>query len=388
MTSNSKNILFVHYGDPWLRGSEHCLLNLLKTLDKNQFNPVVWTNNPKLHQQVLQMGIVSQLDCFPLLLGWKAPRWNIAAWQRLKRQTRDLISAHRIDLIHNNSAAPGQWTNLVAKECGIPTVTQLHSAYPLRDRITLGLHLSTRIIAVSKAVAESMAFDHYPRPRLKVVTNGIDCQALLSQPPMDVRAHLNISKHAKVFVTVGSLIQRKGMDRLINAFRQVNRCIEAHLIIIGDGELKESLQQQANGLPVHFVGEQEHVHRWMRGGVDGFISGARSEAFGLVCAEASLAKLPVIAPNVGGIPEVVEHKHTGLLFSEQLELVQHIHAIAAKPDWAKHLGQAGHNKVLEQFTLEKNCCQIQAIYYNALNKPSEEPLYTALRPLSHRLLAR
>ncbi|MCX9562228.1 glycosyltransferase, partial [Vibrio cholerae] len=179
-----KNVLFVHYGDNWIRGSERCLIDHLLHLDRSRFLPFLWTNNPMLHEEISKMGIHSVLSPFPILLGWKAPRFQLFGWWNLVNTAKTLIKNCKIDLIHVNSAAPCQWIGKAANETGTPWLAQLHSDYPARDRLTLALHRVPNIIAVSYAITDKLMSDGYPAERIHVIHNGIDTERLEPLPAM------------------------------------------------------------------------------------------------------------------------------------------------------------------------------------------------------------
>ncbi|MEH0667028.1 glycosyltransferase family 4 protein [Vibrio scophthalmi] len=317
----AKRILFVHYGSDWIRGSEKCLLDQIKYVARLGYYPMVWTNNPSLAKQVEMMSLRCQLDEFPLLLGWSKPRLDVSAWSGLVKKATVMLHKLNVDLIHVNSGAPCQWMIPASRATGTPLVTQLHCPYTARDRMTLGIHLSPHVITVSRYVARTLLRDGFDKRRLSVIHNGIDVTALETQPEVNVRVELGLAADDFLFATVGSLIHRKGIDRIITSLRHVVlEYPNTKLVVIGDGPQRDHLEQQCDYLHlqdhVHFVGEQSHVVGWLKG-CDAFISGARSEAFGLVVAEAAIAQIPVVAPYEGGIPEFVQHGKTGVLYVNQ-----------------------------------------------------------------------
>ncbi|OIQ26293.1 glycosyltransferase [uncultured Vibrio sp.] len=370
----TKNVLFVHYGDDWLRGSEQCLLDLITNIDRLRFTPFILTNNPALHDEIIAMGIHSELESFSILLGWSAPRFNVRAWFHQVNSAKAYIAKADIDLIHVNSGAPCQWMYTVAKVTNTPMVTQLHSDYLARDRVTLGLHYSPRIIAVSKAITHQLVKDGFPQERLSIVHNGIDVERLDKQAVVDVNKVLNIPEDSLTFATVGSLIHRKGVDRLLLALRHlVLEYPNVHLVIIGDGPQRENLEQQADYLYLsdnaHFVGEQRHVMGWLKG-VNGFVSGARQEAFGLVVAEAALAGLPVIAPFEGGIPEILTHKKNAIFYKNNgtAPIVNAMRAVVRNPNSSKAVGELAREHILETHTAVHNAREIEKVYLQILSE--------------------
>lgn len=371
---NIKNILFVHFGNDWIRGSERCLLDLIDQLDRSKYRPHVWTNSPALHSQLSLQQIPSILSPFTILFGWQKPRFNILNWFKQVLRGRKLVNTLNIDLIHVNSGAPNQWMTMVAKISGIPLVTHLHCDYIARDRLTLGLHFSPHIITASEAISRSLLQDGYKKNKLSVVHNGIDIQRLQSQSAVDTKSRLGIEPDSFLFATVGSLITRKGVDRIMLALRHLAfEYPDCHLLVIGDGEEKDNLNKYCKTLHlqsrVHFIGEQDNIIGWLKG-CDVFVSGAREEAFGLVIAEASVAGIPIVAPYEGGIPEIVSHGEHALLYPNQgyAPMLKMMRALADRPELGHRLAINARNHIESYFTVQRYANQIQSIYQQVLTR--------------------
>ncbi|GAA5644685.1 glycosyltransferase [Vibrio proteolyticus] len=380
----TKRILYVHFGENWIRGSERCLIDLLSHLDRSRFEPLVWTNSRALNDAVTQLKIESRCSEFSVLMGWQPPKADVPAWLALVQTARGIIRSEAIDLVHVNSAAPCQWMILAASLEQTPLVTQIHSDYQARDRFTLALNLSPHIIAVSRAITKNLLQDGFPDYRISVIPNGIDTDALQQQQMVDVRQKLALRPNDVIYVSVGSLIKRKGMDRLIAQFANLKRDDKrAKLVIVGGGEEHITLTQQVHSMQletdVFLVGEQPNSFGWMKG-CDVFVSAARQEAFGLVLIEAALAGLPVIAPDIDGIPEVVEHQQNGLLYDTtcEAELYAAMLCVLQQPTYGQQLAARGREKVLTQFTIQYNAQRIQQIYQRFIAQPVSSPALHAL----------
>ncbi len=387
--SKQKNILYVHYGSDWIRGSERCVIDLIKHIDRARFTPFLWTNCEPLHNEMGKLHVHSELSAFPLLLGERAPKFDLVSWRALVTVARRYIRDAHIDLIHVNSAAPCQWMCLAASLEGVELITQVHSDYPARERLTLCLHRSPHIIAVSDAVTHNLRKDGYPSEQLSVVHNGIDVSRLESQTEQNVKGILELDDDAYLFATVGSLISRKGIDRIISALRYITlEYPNTHLVVIGDGPLRQRLESTAEYYRlekhIHFVGEQPNVFGWLKG-CDAFVSGARQEAFGLVIAEAALAELPIVAPEEGGIKEIVTHQKNALLYPNSgiKGLVKCMRAVRSNPNSALELALNARSHVLSHHTIAHNTRNIEAIYLRQLMaKQTRSPsLWRTLSPL-------
>ncbi len=387
-----KTLLFVHYGHDWIRGSEICLINLIKSINHQKYDCILWCNQQSLADKVQKQLSASYVTPFTVLLGWQSPRFSLSNWHEFYQQGKDIVNQHHVDLIHCNSAAPCQWMNLVARHTQTPLVTHLHTQYPLRDRLSLGLHFSPKLITVSDAIGQNLLLDGYQKEDITIVPNGINTKKLNAQKPTQLRDQLNIDKSAFVLATSGSLIYRKGIDLIIESLHKLDAVmLNIHLIIIGDGEERSALELQANQLNlnnnVHFLGEQCNVVGLLKSDVNAYINGARDEAFGLALVEASLARLPVIAPMVGGIPEVITHYETGLLTqpNDSDSFAKAIMVFIQNPYLTARMGQRGKETVYRHFTLSHYTKQFETIYEQQLDIPTDstysKPFWQTIQPL-------
>ncbi|AUI85988.1 glycosyl transferase [Vibrio azureus] len=387
-----KRILYVHYGDNWIRGSEIVLLNLLTNLDRERFEPIIWSNCQPLLSRCQSLRIHTHYSPFDLIGGWRSPRWNIGGWNTLFKKGSELINKHKIDLIHVNSGGPCQWMCLAARISRTPLLAHLHCHYTLRDRFSLGLHLTPKLICVSEDISKELLKDGYPTEHMHIVHNGVSLN--LDASPIDIKSQLSIPSKSFTFLSVGSLIKRKGFDRLIQAMRMHNyHQNNPHLVIIGEGEEHIKLKQLAKNLKIqdriHFVGAQDNVDNWMLGNADAFISGAYEEAFGLALGEAALAKLPIVAPHTGGIPELFEHNHSAVLYknSGMAGLLNAMQLIIQDSNLRKTLSENAFRFANHHLTVEGHAKTIENIYTNMLQKidTSSTPVFHCMRPISRWL---
>jgi len=146
-----------------------------------------------------------------------------------------------------------------------------------------------------------------------VVPNGIDLKRVI--PPSGIEKGGN----KKTILFVGRLHPVKGVRYLIESMAVIHRKMPcSNLIIVGDGEDRQELEELAKNLGledhVHFSGQvpQDRVHLYMHQ-ADVFVLPSLSEGFGIVNIEAMAAGLPIVATNVGGIPDIIEEGVNGYL---------------------------------------------------------------------------
>lgn len=123
--------------------------------------------------------------------------------------------------------------------------------------------------------------------------------------------------HKFVVLQAASLSRHKGFDITIETAKLLSDYPDIQFAFLGEGEEESRLKQQAQGLlNVQFFGRQENMGDWFAVS-SCLVLPSRMEGLGSVLLEAMKAHLPVIASNVGGIPEIVKNKETGILISSE-----------------------------------------------------------------------
>lgn len=207
----------------------------------------------------------------------------------------------------------------VAQLCSIPAlIFVMHELSTMSSicrqlLITCLARKNMLFAGVSNAVRNDMCKNlwYIPKERVATLYNMIDVK--LTEPQIltrsEARIALKLSKEDFVFGNIARLARNKDQQSLIHAFSLIKpSCPRAKLIIIGDGKLESHLREQVKsyGLTqdVLFTGFLPNGFRYMKA-FDCFVLSSTQEAFGRVLLEAMIAKLPIIATRVHGIPEVL-----------------------------------------------------------------------------------
>ena len=120
-------------------------------------------------------------------------------------------------------------------------------------------------------------------------------------------------KNKFLIVQAGNMLKHKGFSYTINLAKKLDKTTNIQFILLGNGPLKNQLQQQSKDLSnVHFAGKVDNIGDWFFAS-DLLIHPSFSEGLGSVILEAMYAKLPVLATKRGGIPEIIKHNQTGFL---------------------------------------------------------------------------
>ncbi|HEY8610215.1 MAG TPA: glycosyltransferase family 4 protein [Roseomonas sp.] len=366
-------VLFVHFGDSDIRGSEQQLLDLLGALDRSRYHPVLWCNGEALAEAARALDVTTHRTPLAFFFSASSSAFQWRTWWEQLRVARALVAQHGIRLLHANSGAPVQWLMPVARSLRLPVLAHLHAPYLRRDRLVLLLHQAALAVGVSRATTEGLLADGMTSARVRLIPNGIDPARLRPLRPGALRAELGIPAEDLVIGSVGSLITRKGPDVLLAAFARLAHP-SAWLILAGSGPERERLEAMTDALGVaprvRFVGNVEEPGV-VYDAMDIHVLASRSEAFGLVLVEAALSGVPNIGSAVGGIPEVIDDERTGLLVppDDAEALAGALGRLARDPGLRARLAVAGHEDAEARFTVSRMARDLSAAYDELLAIP-------------------
>ena len=218
----------------------------------------------------------------------------------------DLCVAHRYKSI---------FLALSIKELKVVGVNHAYGVYNrwLRRVCVLGNKKRLLLVGVSNAVRDNIrqSLPAFPSDNIQTVYNHINVESVRSKQVDRAlsRSFLGLSKDHYIFGAVGRLHPDKDYKTLISGFSQVaEKMPNGHLVIIGQGDQKDSLIAQAARLGVsdrvHFLGFVKDAYRYFKG-FDSFVLSSDHEPFGMVLLEAMSAEIPIAYSDCGGAPEVV-----------------------------------------------------------------------------------
>jgi N-acetyl-alpha-D-glucosaminyl L-malate synthase BshA len=237
----------------------------------------------------------------------------------------EVAENYDLDLLHVHYAMPFAASAYLARELIKPrqlgVVTTLHGTditvvgvEPAFFRVTqFTIQSSDRVTAVSRFLKERTEESFGITRPIDVVYNFVDPtvftprrRGLMRLAPPDTR----VIMHASNFRPV------KNIPTVMKIFSEVRKQMPAKLVMVGDGPEKAGAEQLARELEIQrdvlFLGNQDCMEELLPL-ADVFLLPSSSESFGLVALEAMSAEVPVVASNLGGLPEVVEHGVTGFL---------------------------------------------------------------------------
>lgn len=229
--------------------------------------------------------------------------------------------------------------------------------------------LMDRLIVVSNAIDRKVVEEGRLGVERVLIYNGVDLQRYDHQEPCcTLREEYGLEDDAALVGVVGRLELEKGHPTLLEAWPMVlERVPRAYLLIVGEGSRQDALHQIAReqGVERHvvFTGRRDDIPA-VTAALDVAVLPSYREAQGLTILEAMAMSRPVVASNVGGIPEMVQDGVTGLLVPphDAPALAAAISRLLLDHPFADLLARAGHDLVHDKFCVQMMVNAVQELY--------------------------
>jgi len=363
-----KKVLFLITKSNW-GGAQRYVYDLATNLDREKFEPVVALGGNGILADMLENAGIRVINIESLGRNISLKKeWAFA------RELWQILRVERPDVFHVNSSKAGGVGTLLGRLLRAPNVIftahgwAFNEDRPLWQKlITKFLHwitvlLSHRTIAVSSAIVKEMNWPGALR-KMKIVNPGRTIGPMYQkiearEKIMDFFPRLLPYQSDPWLVCVAELHPIKRHHILIEAISElVKNYPTLRLILIGDGELKSVIEKQIADADltenIFVLGNITEAARFLKA-FDMFVLASKSESYGYVLHEAGLAELPVVATNVGGIPDIIINNQSGLLVppDDISAIYEAIKKLIDNPDLAKSLA----NNLLEKMsarTIEK-----------------------------------
>lgn len=358
-------------------GAERVIADIAEGVDRNLFDASVWcvSRGGETAEELRKKGIEVRV------LGIKSYHNPLNIF-RLSSQLKKAIP----DIVHTHGYFASVIGRLAARRARISVIiSHVHSTYweYKKKHILMEKALSRitdRIICCSKAVENFVrGYEKIKPEKTLMIYNGVDEDRFSTVPDTSsLRAQLAIEEGASVVGTISSLTPHKGHAYLIQAAVKVHDSWPAaKFLIVGDGLLRKTLEEQAGRLniasSVIFAGIQKNIPEVLSL-MDVFVLPSYSrEGLGIAIIEAMAAGKPVVATNIGGIPEVVKDGETGYLAPPQNPeaLAQAIIKLLQNPTNAKAMGKQGRIRFEKKFTKKRMLSEVENLYAALIDKKKE-----------------
>ncbi|MUV86838.1 glycosyltransferase [Natronomonas sp. CBA1123] len=238
-------------------------------------------------------------------------------------------------------------------------------------RLRETVEYASRVITVSEELAE-VARELADPAKVETVPIGEDPKKFPTDQREAIRYELGVDPDTKLLLFVGAYVEQKGIEDLVEAMGLLDRD-DVYLATVGhEGDLRWWLLDHLGELPhpAHSFWRLDPValRRWQIA-ADLLVHPSWVEARPTVIYEAMAAKTPVLASNVGGIPEMVADGETGELLEpkDPDALAAAIDRLLDDPDRLREMGAAGHERLLEQgWTWQQHAEQVTDIHRDVM----------------------
>jgi len=294
------------------------------------------------------------------------------------------IRYERPALVHTHSSKAGILGRLAAKLAGVPLIVHTphgHVFYGhfglLASKIFLLMEkifdvITDRTIALTEGERKDyLNLAVSKAHKIDIIHSGIDIGRFApgQTDSAALQKQLGIGPHTLVVGTVGWLLPIKGPMHLLHAMIALwQKEIDSVLIYVGKGELEDKLKAEAVSRGVSdrviFLGWRNDVNAIMQL-FDIFVLPSLNEGMGRVLVEAMAAGKPVVASNVGGVPDLVKHEYNGFLArpADAQDLSHYIEKLLKNDQLRFRMGQRGQ-VLARDYSIEKMIIKLDQLYFS------------------------
>lgn len=293
------------------------------------------------------------------------------AYLRERALVAEVCRRYRPSVVHTHGYRPDVLDGSVARRFGVPTITTVHgfTGGGLRNRLyervqRLAFRRFAAVVAVCRPLAQSLMASGLRGDRIHMVPNAYTT----STPTLNrktAREKLSIAEDQFVLGWVGRLSREKGADVFVDAVaRLANTPVTAS--VFGDGPEQESLRAQARARGVvdriRWHGVVPEAASFFRA-FDVLVLSSRTEGCPIVLFEAMAAGVPIVAANVGGVPDVLSSKEARLVPPEDpAALAEAIRDVYRDRGGAALRADAARARLLAEFQVQPWLARYETIY--------------------------
>ncbi len=353
-------------------GAERQLVNYLLAANREEFrHTAVCLAEPGELASVVEAAGIPVVTIRLRQRHLPASPFALAAW--LRREDVAVVHAHMHDA--------ALWGRVAGKLAGVPVLMTTEHGKELwkgRLRVAIDHHLSrwtARHIAVSHDGREiRLHRERIDAERIVLIPNGVFVPAdpVNAAGRRRVREELGLPEGTPVLGTVGRVVAAKGYEHLLDAL-EIARARTPNLrwLAVGDGESRDALTRTAatRGLTdaVIWAGQRQDIYDLLAA-MDIWVMSSVREGLPVALLEAMAGQKPIVATNVGGIPDAVADGREALLVppADPAALAAAIGALLADPARAAALAAAARRKAQTTYTIASVAGQIEDLYRQEL----------------------
>jgi len=283
----------------------------------------------------------------------------------------DIAKHVGLDLLHVHYALPHASSAVMARQIlnsehlDLPVVTTLHGTDitligqdpSFEPVVTWSINESDGVTAVSDYLRQE-TYDHFDVTKdIEVIPNFIDTDRFVRQDKEHFKQAL-CPNGEKVIVHISNFRPVKNAQQVVEVFSRLRDDLHVKLLLVGDGPDRVPTERKARELGVYddirFLGKQDPVEEILSI-ADVFLMPSGSETFGLAALEAMACEVPVVASDVGGLPELIVHGETGFLcpLDDIEEFTECTRVLLTDDDLHSEMAAAARTRAVETFDIDR-----------------------------------
>ncbi len=294
-----------------------------------------------------------------------------------------LFRREKFDIVHTHTAKAGALGRIAAHLCGIPVIIHTphgHNFYgyfnPIFSKIVIAIerflaHFTDKIIALTELEQRDyLRFKIATIQRISLIYPGLDLGKYAEEEKntIQIKQDFNIGVGENVIGMIARLESIKGPEYFVEAAKEVAARLESvKFIVVGEGSLRKRLESRVKELELSdkfiFSGWSEDIPQILSI-LDILVLPSLNEAVGMVLIEAQAQGVPVVATDVGGIPEIIKDNETAVLVPPRdfKELAEAIISLLKDSKKREKMAVAGRDWVRDKFGTEEMMHKTTALY--------------------------
>lgn len=356
-------------------GAETVVLSLVKRLNTERFKSVVLLPpGPWLNPRLRELGV-------PVIeVSWKAwydPRGPLALAKAIRE--------YGVDLIHSHLPGQNFYSCIAGAVTGCKTLVTYHGPVEFQDgdslkgkvKLWFVRNAADRAVVVCNMVKEILVQYGFRQDRISVIHNGIDSAPYSVPSAGTLRSELGLRSDVRLIGMIANIRQSKGYDILVRACAEVCQMFPtAKFVAVGDVDdvLAAPIKKLVAELSLEdrfiFLGFRSDISNILSA-LDVFVLSSTSEGMPLSVLEAMASGKAIVATQCGGIPEIVDNGHNGLLVppSDSSALAATITDLLSDRSKAERFGANAQIKFQKEFTVSRMIERYEQLYLSQLQDP-------------------
>lgn len=287
------------------------------------------------------------------------------------------LARFKPDILHLHTPKDylcGSLAALILRPCRV--VLTRHLLLPLKPLMRLLYSRADGVLCLSRGIYESLHQQGIPSERLHRARSAIDVGEFdiskARQRRNDLRRTWRVGADAVAVGLVGRMVPWKGHGCLLKAAsRMIETGLNVQFVFAGDGPESGALEAQALQLGikdrVHFLGHCENMPAVMAA-LDILVLASETELLPLTVMEGMASSLPVVATDVGGVPEIVQDRVTGVIVPpmNEAKMAEALTCLILNPGMRIAMGRAGRLLVEQEFDLPCMIADAKRVYKSLL----------------------